>query len=49
MKLAVIGGGLTGLAAAWEGVRQGAQVTVFESERFGGKIRTIIELSLIHI
>lgn len=43
MKLAVIGGGLTGLAAAWEGVRQGAQVTVFESERFGGKIRTIIE------
>lgn len=37
----MIGGGISGLAAAWEGVRRGAQVTVVEaSDRWGGKIRT---------
>lgn len=43
MKLAVIGGGITGLAAAWEGVCQGAEVSVFEADCFGGKIRTTSE------
>ena len=41
MRLAVVGGGIAGLAAAWEGLAQGAEVTVLEaSERLGGKIQT---------
>src|SRR5215216_4905060 len=41
MRLAVVGGGITGLAAAWEAVSRGAEVTVHEaSDRFGGKLRT---------
>ena len=41
MRLAVVGGGIAGLAAAWEGLQQGADVVVLEaSERLGGKIRT---------
>jgi oxygen-dependent protoporphyrinogen oxidase len=37
----VVGGGITGLAAAWEAVGNGAQVVVVESQpRFGGKVRT---------
>lgn len=40
-RLVVIGGGITGLAAAWEAVGLGAEVTVLEAEeRLGGKIRT---------
>ena len=40
-RVAVIGGGITGLAAAWELQRAGRVVTVFESsDAFGGKIRT---------
>ena len=40
-RLLVIGGGITGLAAAWEGVRRGARVTVVDTAgRFGGKVRT---------
>ena len=40
MNVAVIGGGITGLAAAWF-VRETADVTVFEATaRVGGKIRT---------
>ncbi len=39
--LLVVGGGITGLAAAWEGVQRGAHVTVLDTaDRFGGKIRT---------
>jgi protoporphyrinogen/coproporphyrinogen III oxidase len=39
--IAVIGGGITGLAAAHAVVEQGAQVTLFEaSDRLGGMIRT---------
>lgn len=39
MKLAVVGGGISGLAAAWEACG-GAEVTVFEPGRPGGKILT---------
>ncbi len=39
--LLVVGGGITGLAAAWEGVRSGARVTLVDTaDRFGGKIHT---------
>jgi oxygen-dependent protoporphyrinogen oxidase len=39
--LLVVGGGITGLAAAWEGVRAGARVTLVEADdRMGGKVRT---------
>ena len=40
--VAVVGGGITGLAAAWElSARPGVRVVVFEaSDRFGGKLRT---------
>lgn len=46
MRLLVVGGGITGLAAAWEAVRGTAgqepvEVLLLEaSDRFGGKIRT---------
>lgn len=40
-RVAVVGGGITGLAAAWELLRWGAEVMVLESsERLGGKIVT---------
>ncbi|HRA76386.1 MAG TPA: protoporphyrinogen oxidase [Propionicimonas sp.] len=41
MRALVVGGGITGLAAAWEAVRRGHEVTVCEaSDRFGGKVWT---------
>jgi len=41
MRIAVVGGGLTGLVAALEAGSRGAEVVVFEaSERPGGKIHT---------
>lgn len=41
VDLAVIGAGITGLAAAWEAHRQGADVVVLESSDVpGGKLRT---------
>ncbi len=44
MRLLVVGGGITGLAAAWEAVRGSgapAEVLVVEaSDRFGGKVHT---------
>jgi oxygen-dependent protoporphyrinogen oxidase len=41
VRLLVVGGGITGLAAAWEGVRRGHEVTLLEaSDRFGGKVWT---------
>jgi oxygen-dependent protoporphyrinogen oxidase len=42
VKVAVIGGGIAGLAAAWELVSgpAPAEVTVFEPDRLGGKLRT---------
>lgn len=40
-RVAVVGGGITGLAAAWELHRAGHAPVVLESgDRFGGKIRT---------
>ena len=40
-RVTVVGGGIAGLAAAWEAVQRGAEVTVLEaSDRLGGKIRT---------
>jgi oxygen-dependent protoporphyrinogen oxidase len=39
VKVAVIGGGIAGLAAAWE-LRDRAEVTLFEPDRLGGRIRT---------
>ena len=39
-RIAVIGGGIAGLSAAWELEREGADVTVFEaSSEVGGKLR----------
>lgn len=41
VDLAVVGGGISGLAAAWEGVRRGASVVVVEAgDEVGGKLRT---------
>lgn len=40
-SVAVVGGGITGLAAAWEALGAGADVTVLEAgSRFGGRIVT---------
>jgi len=40
-RIVIVGGGITGLAAAWEVVGRGAEVTVLEaSDRWGGLIRT---------
>ncbi|MGH9059816.1 MAG: FAD-dependent oxidoreductase, partial [Acidimicrobiales bacterium] len=39
MRVAVVGGGIAGLAAAWE-LRGRAEVTVFEPGRLGGKLQT---------
>jgi protoporphyrinogen/coproporphyrinogen III oxidase len=39
LRVAVIGGGIAGLAAAWE-LRSQAQLTVFEPAALGGRIRT---------
>ncbi|MGW7363423.1 FAD-dependent oxidoreductase [Streptomyces sp. NPDC054841] len=41
LRVAVVGGGLAGLMAAWSLATGGAQVTVFEAtERLGGRVRT---------
>src|SRR4051794_2604221 len=41
MRIVVVGGGISGLAAAYRLVGQGAEVVVVEqSDRLGGKLRT---------
>ncbi|MCT4789906.1 MULTISPECIES: protoporphyrinogen oxidase [Exiguobacterium] len=41
-KIAIIGGGITGMAAAYYAKQAGAHVTLYEaSDRIGGKIKTI--------
>jgi oxygen-dependent protoporphyrinogen oxidase len=41
VRVVVVGGGLAGLTAAWQAVRQGAAVTVIESgTRLGGQVQT---------
>lgn len=41
MKVIVLGGGITGLTAAWELKKRGVEVVVLEaSQRAGGKVRT---------
>ena len=41
VDLVVVGGGISGLAAAWEAAQSGASVAVVErADRFGGRIRT---------
>ena len=52
MKAVVIGGGVGGLAAAWELVQQGHEVSLFEaSPALGGQVRTFevggVELSFL--
>lgn len=45
-RVAVVGGGAAGLAAAWQLVRMGYSVTVFEAnERMGGKMEQVIPRS----
>jgi oxygen-dependent protoporphyrinogen oxidase len=39
LRVAIVGGGIAGLAAAWE-LRDRADVTLFEPDRLGGRIRT---------
>jgi protoporphyrinogen/coproporphyrinogen III oxidase len=41
VDLAVVGAGISGLAAAWEGLRRGGRVVVLDAgDRPGGKVRT---------
>ncbi|MGI8794069.1 MAG: protoporphyrinogen oxidase [Acidimicrobiales bacterium] len=41
MRVAVVGGGIAGMAAAWQAVTDGHEVVLVEaSDRLGGKIRT---------
>ena len=40
-RLLVVGGGIAGLSAAWQGIRSGAEVLLVEAEpRLGGKLST---------
>ncbi len=39
-KIGIIGGGITGLTAAWELLKSGASVTIFEPKRLGGLIKS---------
>lgn len=40
MRIAVVGGGISGLAAAWELSSSGAEVAVYEPSHLGGKLVT---------
>ncbi|MDK1374233.1 MULTISPECIES: NAD(P)/FAD-dependent oxidoreductase [unclassified Sinorhizobium] len=43
-RIVVIGGGFTGLAAAYEALKQGAQVTVLEADRVAGGLAACFEV-----
>ena len=48
-RIAVVGGGIAGLTAAWTLRRRGADVTVYEaSERLGGKLQTAFDGASAH-
>lgn len=40
MRVLVVGGGVTGLAAAWQLASDGHEVDLVEADRLGGKVRT---------
>ena len=42
-RVVVVGGGMAGLAAAYEARQRGAAMVLLEKERIGGKVRTIRE------
>ncbi len=43
-RVIVVGGGITGLSAAWQCTRRGARVCLLErDDRFGGKIHTVTD------
>tara|TARA_Y200000002_G_C22688537_1_gene666985 strand:- start:5171 stop:6490 length:1320 start_codon:yes stop_codon:yes gene_type:complete len=46
-KIGVLGGGISGLAAAWFLKQRGAEVTLFEKETPGGAIRTELKHGLV--
>lgn len=46
-KIGVLGGGISGLAAAWFLKERGAEVTLFEKEIPGGAIRTELKQGLV--
>ena len=46
-SIGVLGGGISGLAAAWFLKQRGAEVTLFEKEIPGGAIRTELKHSLV--
>jgi protoporphyrinogen/coproporphyrinogen III oxidase len=48
VDVAVVGGGVSGLAAAWEAMRDGAEVVVLEADgRPGGKLRSSLVAGLV--
>ncbi len=47
VDLAVVGGGMAGLAAAYEARRQGRSVRVLEARAVGGKVRTVQEAGFV--
>jgi oxygen-dependent protoporphyrinogen oxidase len=48
MRVAVVGGGLAGLACAFELVDAGVDVTLLEAgDRFGGQVRTTLDRGFI--
>ncbi|MGH7245507.1 MAG: FAD-dependent oxidoreductase [Candidatus Levyibacteriota bacterium] len=49
MKIAIIGGGITGLSAAWELVKKGHSVTVFEKSKTPGGLGTYIPVNKNYI
>ena len=51
MKVAIVGGGITGLSAAWELSRKhpDAEVSILESDRVGGKLQASRFAGIEHV